>query len=229
MDSKLKLGHRSVLPGIHDVAILFLHGLVKGSRDSDQSVRRGRRRFRSKLVNRPQFASKSCYFILSLSFVSLFQHLSIIIYLNLRVIILLSFGSLITIKCICGLREKIIFITKYWHNIWWRYYLSAFKVSYLIVDEMHHDHPELIRDQYWDEIFPTELPYTAASQPFREEHPQHSTAGIQLSAAQQELQPSSVKIEDLAPELSGYQKFNSEIADDAASGIHFTAGGKISR
>ncbi|XP_072757298.1 bestrophin-4 isoform X2 [Anoplolepis gracilipes] len=100
------------------------------------------------------------------------------------------------------------------------------QVSYLIVDEMHHDHPELIRDQYWDEIFPTELPYTAAAQPFREEHPEHSTAGIQLSAAQQELQPSSVKIEDLAPDD---QKFLSESVDDAASGIHFTAGGKISR
>ncbi|GAB1863366.1 Bestrophin homolog [Camponotus japonicus] len=100
------------------------------------------------------------------------------------------------------------------------------QVSYLIVDEMHHDHPELIRDQYWDEIFPMELPYTAAAQPFREEHPQHSTAGIQLSAAQQELQPSSVKIEDLAPDD---HKFHSDIGDDAASGIHFTVGGKFSR
>ncbi|XP_012531904.1 bestrophin-4 isoform X2 [Monomorium pharaonis] len=100
------------------------------------------------------------------------------------------------------------------------------QVSYLIVDEMHHEHPELIRDQYWDEIFPTELPYTAASQHFREEPPQPSTAGIQLSAAQQELQPSSVKIDDLAPDD---QKFRSDIADDAASGIHFTASGKLSR
>ncbi|XP_012223330.1 bestrophin-4 isoform X2 [Linepithema humile] len=101
------------------------------------------------------------------------------------------------------------------------------QVSYLIVDEMHHEHPALIRDQYWDEIFPTELPYTAAAQPFREEHPQHSTANIQLSAAQQELQPSSVKIEDLAPDYQ--QKFNPDLADDAASGIHFTVTGKMSR
>ncbi|XP_032669992.1 bestrophin-4 isoform X2 [Odontomachus brunneus] len=100
------------------------------------------------------------------------------------------------------------------------------QVSYLIVDEMHHEHPELIRDQYWDEIFPTELPYTAAAQPFREEHPQPSTAGIQLSAAQQELQPSSVKIDEM---LSDYQKFRPDMADDAASGIHFTARGKMSR
>ena len=34
------------------------------------------------------------------------------------------------------------------------------QVSYMIVDEMHSHHPELIRDQYWDEIFPEALPYT---------------------------------------------------------------------
>ncbi|XP_017884204.1 bestrophin-4 isoform X2 [Ceratina calcarata] len=101
------------------------------------------------------------------------------------------------------------------------------QVSYLIVDEMHHEHPELIRDQYWDDVFPAELPYTAASQAFREEHPQPSTAGIQLSAAQQELQPSSVRIDEMAGDYQ--QKFNSDVADDAISGIHFTAHGKMSR
>ncbi|XP_016920359.1 bestrophin-4 isoform X2 [Apis cerana] len=101
------------------------------------------------------------------------------------------------------------------------------QVSYLIVDEMHHEHPELIRDQYWDEIFPTELPYTAAAQAFREEHPQPSTAGIQLSAAQQELQPSTARIDDMAADFP--QKFRSDVADDAESGIHFTATGKMSR
>lgn len=30
-------------------------------------------------------------------------------------------------------------------------------MSYLIVDEMHNDHPELLKDQYWDEI-PDALP-----------------------------------------------------------------------
>ncbi|XP_011051184.1 PREDICTED: bestrophin-4-like isoform X3 [Acromyrmex echinatior] len=101
------------------------------------------------------------------------------------------------------------------------------QVSYLIVDEMHNEHPELIRDQYWDQIFPAELPYTAAAQPFREEHPKPSTAGIQLSAAQQELQPSSVKIDEINDQMDD-QKFHSDIADDAASGICFTAG-KMSR
>lgn len=103
------------------------------------------------------------------------------------------------------------------------------QVSYLIVDEMHHDHPELIRDQYWDEIFPVELPYTAAAEPFREEHPVASTAGIQLSAAQQELLPSSVRIDEMINAGSYGEKFRNDIADDAASGIHFMAGGKLSR
>jgi hypothetical protein len=93
---------------------------------------------------------------------------------------------------------------------------------------MHHEHPELIRDQYWDEVFPTELPYTAAAQPFREEHPEPSTAGIQLSAAQQELQPSSIRIDEIEKEYQ--QKYQNDMNDDAISGIHFIAtGGKISR
>ncbi|XP_014209410.1 bestrophin-4 [Copidosoma floridanum] len=102
------------------------------------------------------------------------------------------------------------------------------QVSYLIVDEMHHEHPELIRDQYWDEVFPTELPYTAAAEQFREEHPEPSTAGIQLSAAQQELQPSSVRIDELEKEYQ--RKYQGDLGnEDAISGIHFVAGGKISR
>jgi hypothetical protein len=31
------------------------------------------------------------------------------------------------------------------------------QMSYIIVDDMHHDHPVLLKDQYWDQI-PTELP-----------------------------------------------------------------------
>ncbi|CAO1424579.1 unnamed protein product [Diamesa serratosioi] len=30
------------------------------------------------------------------------------------------------------------------------------QMSYLIVDEMHNEHPDLVKDQYWDEI-PTKL------------------------------------------------------------------------
>ncbi|CAG0893223.1 unnamed protein product [Darwinula stevensoni] len=33
------------------------------------------------------------------------------------------------------------------------------KVSYMIVDGMHEEHPELTKDQYWDQMFPECLPY----------------------------------------------------------------------
>jgi hypothetical protein len=32
---------------------------------------------------------------------------------------------------------------------------------------MHSEQPELIKDQYWDERVQFELPYTAASQPYK--------------------------------------------------------------
>ncbi|KAH8351705.1 bestrophin-4 [Drosophila kikkawai] len=58
------------------------------------------------------------------------------------------------------------------------------QVSYLIVDEMHNDHPQLVRDQYWDEVFPNELPYLVEAE--RAEHPEASTAKLGL------LKPKSV-------------------------------------
>ncbi|KMZ04483.1 bestrophin-2 isoform X4 [Drosophila simulans] len=84
------------------------------------------------------------------------------------------------------------------------------QVSYLIVDEMHHDHPELLKDQYWDEVFPNELPYTIAAERFRENHPEPSTAKIEVPKnAAMPSTMSSVRIDEMA---------------DDASGIHFSAG-----
>ncbi|XP_073835880.1 bestrophin-4-like [Musca autumnalis] len=40
------------------------------------------------------------------------------------------------------------------------------QVSYLIVDEMHNEHPELVKDQYWQSFFQAQT----------EDHPLHSTA-----------------------------------------------------
>lgn len=72
------------------------------------------------------------------------------------------------------------------------------QVSYLIVDEMHHDHPELIKDQYWDDIFPNELPYTIATERFREEHPEPSTAKIDVSkSGAMPTTMSSVRIDEM--------------------------------
>ncbi|XP_032593066.1 bestrophin-2 isoform X4 [Drosophila grimshawi] len=89
------------------------------------------------------------------------------------------------------------------------------QVSYLIVDEMHHDHPELLKDQYWDEVFPNELPYTIAAERFRENHPEPSTAKIEVpKSAAMPSTLSSVRIDEMA---------------DDASGIHFSAGNGKSR
>lgn len=91
------------------------------------------------------------------------------------------------------------------------------QVSYLIVDEMHHEHPELIKDQYWDEVLPAELPYTVASEPFREEPPQSSTANIDIPAAGTTLSfNSTLKLDEMA--MGDHM-----VQDDAASGIHFLA------
>lgn len=56
----------------------------------------------------------------------------------------------------------------------------------MIVDEMHHEHPELIKDQYWEQVFPSQLPYTIASEHLREEHPQASTDKIVVNKSQAE-------------------------------------------
>lgn len=72
------------------------------------------------------------------------------------------------------------------------------QVSYLIVDEMHHDHPELLKDQYWDEVFPNELPYTIAAERFRENHPEPSTAKIDVPKnAAMPSGMSSVRIDEM--------------------------------
>lgn len=44
----------------------------------------------------------------------------------------------------------------------------------MIVDEMHEEHPELLKDQYWDEVVPKELPYTVASEHYRRTEPKGS-------------------------------------------------------
>lgn len=74
------------------------------------------------------------------------------------------------------------------------------QVSYLIVDEMHHEHPELLKDQYWDEVFPTQLPYTVASVQNKEQEPQPSTTNIEVKKKQAEVIPvtqSSNRLEDM--------------------------------
>lgn len=49
-----------------------------------------------------------------------------------------------------------------------------FQAAYMIVDEMHEEHPELLKDQYWDEVVPKDLPYTVGSEHYRKEEPKGS-------------------------------------------------------
>lgn len=63
---------------------------------------------------------------------------------------------------------------------------------------MHHEHPELIRDQYWEQVFPSELPYTVAAEKFREEHPESSTAKVEIPVNEAMTSNlSSVKINEM--------------------------------
>ncbi|CAL8147673.1 unnamed protein product [Orchesella dallaii] len=42
-------------------------------------------------------------------------------------------------------------------------------LSYMVVDEMNTEFPEMVRDQYWDEVVPEEIPYTQASMKYKKE------------------------------------------------------------
>lgn len=93
------------------------------------------------------------------------------------------------------------------------------QVSYLIVDEMHHDHPELLKDQYWDNVAVPDLPHTVASMNIREEPPEASTNNIEVSANKAEIImpiPSSVKIDDMVGKNTLNYEFpeNNEIDSD---------------
>ena len=62
------------------------------------------------------------------------------------------------------------------------------QVAYLIVDEMHAEHPELVKDQFWDEGIPDELPYTLAAEDSRPAEPWlGSTAEVEVTKEQGEF------------------------------------------
>ncbi|KAI5701733.1 hypothetical protein M8J75_012753 [Diaphorina citri] len=57
------------------------------------------------------------------------------------------------------------------------------KAAYMIVDEMHEEHPELLKDQYWDEVVPKDLPYTLASECYRRSEPKGSAEFYKVKEA----------------------------------------------
>lgn len=70
------------------------------------------------------------------------------------------------------------------------------QISYVIVDEMHQEHPEMLKDQYWDEVFPAELPYTAATKQYQTGPPQHSAEPVRVASNEAEFLPLEVIHDD---------------------------------
>lgn len=50
----------------------------------------------------------------------------------------------------------------------------------MIVDEMHNEHPELLKDQYWEVKVPDELPYTVGSEQYRRIEPKGSAENYKI-------------------------------------------------
>lgn len=57
------------------------------------------------------------------------------------------------------------------------------KAAYMIVDEMHEEHPELLKDQYWEDVVPKDLPYTVASEHYRRHEPPGSADHYKVKEA----------------------------------------------
>jgi hypothetical protein len=55
------------------------------------------------------------------------------------------------------------------------------QISYLIVDGMHAETPELIKDQYWDTV-QFQIPYTEAAIQYQKDQELSSTDYIKLVA-----------------------------------------------
>ena len=61
---------------------------------------------------------------------------------------------------------------------------------------MHQEHPEMLKDQYWDEVFPVELPYTAAAKQYHTGPPQHSAEEVEVPSHQAEFMPLDTVLEE---------------------------------
>ena len=54
---------------------------------------------------------------------------------------------------------------------------------------MHQENLEILKDQYWDEVFPVELPYTEAAKQYHTGPPQHSAEEVKVPSHQAEFMP----------------------------------------
>ncbi|KAF2899517.1 hypothetical protein ILUMI_06652 [Ignelater luminosus] len=69
-------------------------------------------------------------------------------------------------------------------------------VAYMIVDKIYHEHPKLMKDQYWTKMAPNQLPHTLASEQFKGEYPVLSTKGIAVEGINAEILPEDVPYAD---------------------------------
>ena len=49
---------------------------------------------------------------------------------------------------------------------------------------MHAEHPELIKDQFWEQGVPDELPYTLAAEETRTDEPWAASTKVEMDALQ---------------------------------------------
>ncbi|CAO1430073.1 unnamed protein product [Diamesa tonsa] len=68
------------------------------------------------------------------------------------------------------------------------------QMSYLIVDEMHNEHPELVKDQYWDEI-PKKLYDNLADDPKEKEFEKDDTADFEILNKRMSKKKSILKVD----------------------------------
>ena len=54
------------------------------------------------------------------------------------------------------------------------------QVSYMIVDDMHSNSPELVKDVYWNQVIPTALPYTVETAHYRKDEPKGSAENEEI-------------------------------------------------
>ncbi|XP_020798261.1 bestrophin-4 [Drosophila serrata] len=108
-------------------------------------------------------------------------------------------------------------------------------VSYFIVDGMHQEHPELVKDQYWDQVFPNELPYNV--QGMRTNPPEASTAHMEPPKKRRGSlisTPSGIRLPEFYNLFLGRPSASGSYTDsftipEAPSRITFSAGSTISQ
>lgn len=72
-------------------------------------------------------------------------------------------------------------------------------VSYMIVDEMNTEFPEMVKDQYWDNVVPEEMYYTETALKFKSD----GYAGSAAAAATASLAPGNQSVKPAEGSIVG--------------------------